>query len=346
MNKIKLGIAGLGRSGWGIHATAVQQLPELFEVAAAMDLDEKRRQDAAQTFGAQTYDDFSQLVNDPNVEAVVVATPNFLHTANAIEALEAGKHVICEKPFGLSSADADQMIAAAKKADKFVVPFQNRRFEPHFQKVKKIIESGILGEIVLIRIAWHSFSRRWDWQTLREFGGGQLLNTGPHMVDHGLQLLGGADDEMPEIYADLRNVLSSGDAEDHAKIVLRGSSGPTVDLELSTACAFAQDRWLVMGKNGGLRGTPSHLEWKWVDWSQMPERPVDRVPTEGRSYNREELNWQTDSCDCQDSFEDTTGHFYRQFFAALREGASLPITPQSVRKQIAVIEKAKELTGF
>jgi predicted dehydrogenase len=67
-----------------------------------------------------------------------------------------------------------------------LAPFQNRRYEPHFNKVKEIVASGKLGQIVQIRMAWHSFGRRWDWQTLREFGGGQLANNGPHLLDQAL----------------------------------------------------------------------------------------------------------------------------------------------------------------
>jgi predicted dehydrogenase len=84
----------------------------------------------------------------------------------------------------------------------------------------------------LIRIAWHGFKRRWDWQTLNEFGGGDLSNTGPHVIDHALQLLGEAD---PIVMCDLRNVLSSGDAEDHIKITLKAPGAPVVDIELTAA---------------------------------------------------------------------------------------------------------------
>jgi predicted dehydrogenase len=206
-----------------------------------MDFDPGRRDEAAAKFGAKTYDDYNALLADENVELVVVATPNSAHKSNVVAALEAGKHAVCEKPFGTTSAEADEMIAAAQRTGNMVAPFQNRRYESHFLKVREIVQSGVLGELHLIRLCAHGFGRRWDWQTLREFSGGFLNNWGPHVVDHALQLMN-LDDNAPdpELWVDMRNVLSSGDAEDHIKLVLRSEGGPVVDIELSSAIGFGK----------------------------------------------------------------------------------------------------------
>lgn len=335
-----MGIAGLGRSGWDIHARALEQMSDQFQIVAVMDLDGARRAEAADKFGCQTYDDFSLLASDPSVESIVVATPNFLHTAHTIEALQKGKHVVCEKPFGADSGEADAMIEAAVIAEKLVAPFQNRRYEPHFLKVKEIIESGVLGEIQLIRIAWHGFKRRWDWQTLSEFGGGELSNAGAHVIDHALRLFGEAE---PQVTTDLRNVLSSGDAEDHIKIVLQAPDAPTIDIEIASDCAFPQDRWLIMGSQGGLRGTTSHLEWKWIDWDEYESHSVDREPPKGRDYAHEKLNWNSGNIDVANNFSATPLDFYADFARSVREGAPLAITPQSVRRNTALIEACRRL---
>jgi scyllo-inositol 2-dehydrogenase (NADP+) len=340
-NRIPIGIAGLGRSGWNIHARALDELNELYRVVAVMDLDASRRAEAVTRFGCRAYANFSELAQDSEVEVIVVASPNLLHKAHVIEALRNGKHAICEKPFGQNSAEADEMIAVAESVGKLVAPFQNRRYEPHFQKVKEIIETGLLGEVHFIRLTWHAFKRRWDWQTLSEFGGGDLNNNGPHLLDHALQLFG--TDE-PEIFFERRNVLSSGDAEDHIKITLKAPGRPTVDVELMSGCAFPQDRWLVMGDAGGLRGSVNHLEWKWVDWSQLEERPVERQPTPGREYNSESLPWNNDSCPSSEGLSLVVTRFYEDFHRSVREGKPLFITPQSVRRTIALIEDCKQIS--
>lgn len=345
---IRVGIAGLGRSGWNIHASTFQSLAEKYQVVAAMDFDAARREEAATTFGATTYDDYAALVADERVEVVVVATPNFLHRDHVISALENGRHVVCEKPFGTDVGEADAMIEAARKNARLVAPFQNRRYEAHFEKVREIVRSGVLGDIHLIRLCVHNFGRRWDWQTLRKFSGGQLTNWGPHVIDHALQLLGLDERETPEMWVDMRNLLSSGDAEDTIKLVLRKPDGPVIDIELSGASAYAQDRWFIAGKNGGLRGTTSHLEWKWVDWNALPERPVEETPTAGRSYNGEQLEWQSQEWNAsgEKEMDLLNQRFYLELYKAVRQGAELDISPSSVRQQIAVIERAKEIGGF
>jgi predicted dehydrogenase len=170
------------------------------------------------------------------------------------------------------------------------------------------------------------------------FGGGQLSNNGPHVLDQAMHFLGEGE---PQVFADLRNGLSSGDAEDHAKVVLKAGDGPTVDIEVTTCVAMPQDRWQVMGTSGGLRGTGTELHWRWVDWSTMPPRPLDSNPTPDRSYNRESLQWHEESW--QEPKERTSDNqaFYEDLYRTLREGAPPAITPQSVRRYVAVLERCR-----
>ncbi len=337
---VSVGVAGLGRSGWNIHAKTLERLPERFRVAAVMDVEATRRAEAEARFGCRSYDTFEALIGDDALDLVVVASPNRLHTEHALSAMRAGKHVVAEKPFALTPEDADQMIAVAKETGRVLAPFQNRRYEPHFQKVKEVIGSGILGDIVEIRMAWHGFTRRWDWQTLKEFGGGLLNNNGPHVLDQALELFGPAE---PVVSVDLKNALSSGDAEDHVKLMLRAPGAPTVDIELTSVCAYPQDRWLVMGTAGGLRGSTTRLEWKWVDWSTMPARPVQRVPTSDRTYNSEPLSWSEDTWAGEEDGSREQLCFYEDLFETLRRGAPLVITPQHARRQMEIIRTCRTL---
>jgi predicted dehydrogenase len=344
MSQITVGIAGLGRSGWAIHAAGLSQLPEQYKVAAAMDFDAGRRDEAAAKFGCKTYDNYAALVADPDVELIVVATPNRYHAPNAIEALRAGKHVLCEKPFGTSSCEAGEMIAVAKEAGKIVAPFQNRRYESLFQKVLEVRNSGILGEIQLIRSNWHGFGRRWDWQTLTEFDGGQLLNNGPHAVDQALQMFGEAG---YDLLADLRNVLTSGDAEDHFKIVLRakpdasGRRGPVLDLEMTSCDAYPQDRWLILGDSGSLRAHGNKVEWTWVDWSKHDRKAVERAPVADRSYNRETIHFEKSEWTEPSEQVGLELRFYKDLYRTLRKNQPLVISPESVQSVMRLIEEVK-----
>ena len=350
---VAVGVVGLGRSGWGIHLKTLKERPEQFRVAAVADPDTGRGEEARAAFGCAAYPAIETLLADAGVELVVVATPNRFHAPHAVAALDAGKHVVCEKPFGLSVADVDAMIAARDKAAARVgrpvllAPFQNRRFEWSFETVREVLRSGRLGGIVHVRMAYHGFGRRWDWQTLRSWGGGQLNNNGPHPLDQALEFFadfGVTSAADIDVFADLRNTLSSGDAEDHVRLTLRAPrhpDAPAIDIEFTAACPYPQDQWLVMATAGGLRGTGKQLSWKWVDWSAMPPRPADEKPTPDRSYNREELTWQEETAEIPADLTGGEARFYDGLYGALRRGEPLLVTPETVRHRIAVIEKAR-----
>jgi len=350
---VRVGIVGLGRSGWDIHAAAFQMRPELFKVTAVHDVLPQRMRDAAATLECRAHATLPEMLRDPDVELVVVASPNKFHFEHALAALEAGKHVLCEKPFGTSTAEVDRMIAAAAKHGRVLQPFQQRRYETDYLKVKEICDSGILGKLQFIRICWHSFKRRWDWQTTKAMSGGELFNNGPHPIDHAMLLFDGDDGTSPSavepsVWCERRRTLCSGDAEDHVKIVITGADRPTVEIEISSVFAYGQDRWLICGTAGGLRGGPDGMEWKWVDWSKMPPRPLDTNSTPDRSYNSEKLTWQTGSWKPQRAADAGSGappasqpilDLYKDLYETLRHGKPQVITPQSVRRRVAILER-------
>ena len=333
-----MGIAGQGRSGWGIHARTIRGLPEQFRVVAVSDPLVERQEQARSELGCRAYADFEELLKDDEAEVVVVSSPNRLHAEYSQRALAAGKHVVCEKPFALTAAEADATIAAARASGKHVIPFQNRRYEPQFRKVREVATSGVLGELLLVRLCAHSFSRRWDWQTLLEFGGGQLANNGPHALDQAMTFVGPGE---IRLFAELRTGLSSGDAEDHAKVTMKGESGPTVDVEVSTVAAYAQERWTIFGTSGGLTGARGGLKWRYVDWSKMPPRPVDTNPTPDRSYNREQLTWTEESWEAPAEREGDNALFYADLYRTLREGAGPAIKAEEARRYVEVLERCR-----
>ena len=210
---IKVGIAGLGRSGWDIHAEALADLADQFSIIAVCDPDFTRQTEARERFGCRTYSEYADLVADCEIELMVVATPSQLHVNNTIAALRAGKHVLVEKPMGKNLAEVDQMIAVAQETGQILTVNQNYRYAADFQKVKEIIESGVLGRILQIRMAIHQFQRRWDWQTLKKYGGGILNNHGAHLVDWAMLLI---DDPEPEVFCHMESTpLYAGDADIH-----------------------------------------------------------------------------------------------------------------------------------
>lgn len=335
---IRVGIAGLGRSGWNIHAKTLRALPGIFRVTAAMDPDVDRRAQARRELGCRVCTAFDDLVDD-DVDVIVVASPSSLHAEHTLTAAHRGKHIVVEKPFAMTVDEADRMIEVADAAGVVLAPFQNRRYEAHYRKVLDLVRGGDLGEVLQIRMCWHRFTRRWDWQALRRNGGGALFNNGTHLLDQAMEFFG---DTEPEIFVDVRRGLSIGDADEHMKLILRAEGRPTLDVEYTNACAFEHDRWHIMGTAGGLRGDQNALEWKTVDWADMPERTVDDGPAAGRLYPSEDIAWRhhrwTPDPDAPGPYE----LFYRDLAAAIHHGSELLVTPASARRYLRVLERCME----
>lgn len=341
-NPVKVGIAGLGRSGWSRHALTLEHLGEHYRVSAVMDPDPARRGEAAERFGCATFDTFAELANT-EVDLIVVATPSQFHLEQTLTGLRAGKHVIVEKPLASSVAEVDAMIAAAKAANRILTVTQNYRYHAYVQTLSEVMASGKLGEIVQIRVAFHQFSRRWDWQTLRENNGGILTNHGAHILDW---LLLHFEDDDPEVFCHLVNTpLYVGDADSHAKVIIRPKDGPLIDLELTHTNAYPQDDFLVMGTQGSLSGDKKRLRWTYFVPENEAPLALDPSPAD-RSYNRETLTLIEESVQLGDSFRDDMQRLYRDLYATLREGQPLQITPESVRRQIKIFNQCQASAGW
>ena len=216
---------------------------------------------------------------------------------------------------------------------------------PYFEQIRKVIDSGALGRVVQISIAFNGFSRRYDWQTLTEFMGGSLLNTGPHPLDQALQLFG--TDAMPGVSCVMDNANALGDAEDHVNLLLRGEGRPTIHLEISSCCGYPGPRYNVYGTRGGLKCAGDRIEWRFYNPAEAPKIRLKRNPLEGPDgtprYCSDTLKWYKRTWRVpkskRDMFMYMSGAFYRMLHNTLTKGAPLLITPEQVRQQVAVIEE-------
>lgn len=349
MKPLNVAIIGQGRSGRDIHGAYLKTDPEHFRIVAAVDPLEDRRQRAAAEYGCDVYADYHDLLPRKDVDLVVNATPSHLHVPVTKEFLEAGFHVLCEKPLAKRASEVDDLIATSKRSGKVLAIFQQSRYAPVFLKLQEIIRSGVLGRIVQINMAWNGFARRWDWQTLQKYNGGSLLNTGPHPLDQALQLFG---DGMPQVFCRMDRANTWGDAEDHVKLILSGEGHPLIDLEISSCAAYPCYTYNVYGTRGGLKGTQSELEWKYFLPEEAPEQHLIeeplRTPEGLPCYCREELKWHTGHWSAREARDASGGAFtnavaslYHMLYRTLTTGAPLEITPEQVRRQIAVIEECQ-----
>ncbi|MFA6568235.1 MAG: Gfo/Idh/MocA family oxidoreductase [Victivallales bacterium] len=341
MRKLRVGIIGQGRSGRNIHAnTLIKLVNDRFEIAAVCDLILERCEPSQKDTGCAVYTDYKKMLKDKSLDLIVNATTSEQHVPVTKKILDAGFNVLTEKPLARRVSDVDKLIEKAAEAGKVFAIFQQSRFAAYFTKVREIIDSGALGRIVMVKIAFNGFARRWDWQTLQYMDAGNLRNTGPHPLDQALQLFGDAD---PGVFCIMDKANSFGDAEDHVKLILHGKGHPTVDLEISSCCAYPLYTYQVYGTNGGLTGDMKHLDWKYFKPEEAPEQKLIPGPMPNLGYCQEELKWYTGKWDASPEesnlFDYMASIFYNRLYDTIVNGARLAVTQQEVRRQIAVIEK-------
>ena len=185
---IRIGIIGCGGIANGKHMPALKTIPEV-EMVAFCDIIEERAQKAAAEFGtadAKVYTDYKELLKDETIDAVHVLTPNREHAQLTIDALYAGKHVMCEKPMAKSAADARRMVAAAKATGKkLTIGYQNRQ-SAEADYLKKAVDRGDLGEIYFAEALAVRRRGTPTWGVFlneEEQGGGPLIDIGTHSLD-------------------------------------------------------------------------------------------------------------------------------------------------------------------
>jgi scyllo-inositol 2-dehydrogenase (NADP+) len=182
-------VAGYGMSGEVFHAPFLH-VNDAFELSGIMSSGEKAAQHYPKT---KIYRQFDQLLHDPLIELIVICTPHQLHEEHAIAALQAGKHVVVEKPVAMSSASFLRMMEAAKNSGKLLIPYHNRRWDGDFLTVKQLMEEGFLGEIVEFVSRFDRYAptiSRAEWRYADPNGGGTLFDLGPHLIDQALVLFG------------------------------------------------------------------------------------------------------------------------------------------------------------
>ena len=344
-NPIKIGLVGLGRAGVGMHIHELESRKDKFQIVAVCDIIEERRNLWAEKLGAKAYASIEELVKDPDVELVDIATRSCDHYAHAKTALLAGKDVQLEKPFCTKAEEAAELVAmASQPAGPHLYIRHNRRFEDGFEQINKIIDSGIIGTVYQIKLARNGYDRRRDWQTIHEFGGGQLLNWGPHIVDHSLRFCGG---RCNVVYSDIQHIAAGGDCEDHIKIVFTGINGRIVDMEISGGCAINVPEYTLYGSKGSLVSTQDGFKVKYLDPKNVLHPVVSDPATPGSSQSfgsNEKLEW-IEEVIPYEHYGDCP-RIWDHLYDAIRESKPFPVTLQEALDVITVITDVKSGTIF
>ena len=272
--KLRIGIVG---SGIGkVHAEAYKTLPELFTVAALCDLDRARAQGLADSIGGVEVitDSLAALCARKDIDIVDICTPSGLHAPQALEALAAGKHVICEKPVAGSLREVDELIKAEKRSGKRLMPIFQNRFSSGARKVRMLRDAGVTGAAYLVtaETAWR---RRADYYAVPWRGkwdtelGGALLTLGIHTVDFLLHILGPAD----RVYASVATRVNPIETEDCLSATIRMAEGCLVSYGLTTGSAVESSRMRMSFAGLCAESNPTAYAWSSDPWTFSGDTP-------------------------------------------------------------------------
>lgn len=347
-NPIKLALVGIGRAGWGMHTTELENKTDKYQYVAACDLLPERVEKMVEKYGCKGYSNIDDLLADSDAEIVCIATRSCDHYEHGIKVLKAGKDLLMEKPMGLTLKQAEDLFATAESEGRKIYMRHNRRFEAVFNEVKNTIESGILGNVYEINISQGSFQHRDDWQTLSEFGGGQLLNWGPHIIDHSLRLLGSP---LKKITGELKQVTAGGDCEDHVIAHYESEAGRTVNMCISGGMALnAGRKFSVYGDRGSMLCNDFNIKLRYIDPEQEIPPVVSDPGTPGASFGASgtyasatEVKWIEKEYKIPG--EDLTV-IWDYMYESYRNGADYPIKKEEALQVMQAAEAIRKGTKF
>ena len=232
---VKVGIVGAGAAAQLSHIPAYARLSNA-RLVAVCDSDIGKARRVARHFAIPlALEDYHELLALEDLEAVDICTPNHLHAPIAIAALEAGKHVLCEKPFSTSVAEAEAIVRAGEAAKRTVMCAFNNRFRHDSQVLRRFIEKGELGEVQYARVGWikrRAGRRQRTWMDRRDTaGGGVLMDIGQQILDLALWLLG--QPAVESVSAWMSSGLVRSDVEDSTVAFLRIEGGRSLTLVAS-----------------------------------------------------------------------------------------------------------------
>jgi scyllo-inositol 2-dehydrogenase (NADP+) len=281
MSVVRVGIIGFGRIG-AEHAGWLERGAGI-RAAAVADVTSARREMAGRR-GLVARERLEELLVDPDIDAILVSTPTSMHFDQASAALDAGKHVMIEKPIATNLQQARELVNLAARRKRVLSVFHNRRWDADFLAVKSAIESGVFGRIINIESRlgqWGSCvgpaAKEYhpNWRNESAFGGGALFDWGSHFVDQIWQLMVPA--KPIRVFAQLRRNVWSGDCDDFARVCIdfdNDTRGGAVGLvEINTTTTLPLPRWHIDG-TAGSGHSPYSLEFDVSRWAEIEFKPA------------------------------------------------------------------------
>ncbi|MGN6532105.1 MAG: Gfo/Idh/MocA family oxidoreductase [Ginsengibacter sp.] len=286
----------------------------------------------------KTYRTLEAMLADDLVELVIVNTPNYTHYEYAKKSLEAGKHVIVEKPFTIDVAQADDLIEIAKKQNKVLSVYQNRRYDSDYKTIKKVLSQNLLGDLVEVEMHFDRYREELSPKQHKETpgpGAGVLYDLGSHLIDQALQLFGKPE----KIFADIRIIRPLSKVDDYFELLLYYPK-LRVRLKASYIVREALPGYILHGLKGSFIKPKTDVQETLLkegvipgkkDWGTEPETEKGLLHTDIKG--KEVIEFITSE---QGNYND----YYNGIYEAIRNHQSLPVTAEEGAEVVKIIVTA------
>lgn len=280
-----------------------------------------------------------EILNDPEIDFISVATPNDTHYEYAKKALLAGKHVLIEKPFAANTEQANELIELSKKQNKVLTVFQNRRFDSDFRTVRQIVQSGVLGELLSYEAHFDRYKpvlNTKQWKETVSPMSGILFDLGSHLIDQAISLFGTPDEVAGETFIQREN-----SSVDDAFNVRLSFGELKVTLKSSLLVREEGPRYVLHGTKGSFVKYGMDIQ---EDQLKAGLKPGSVDFGKEPAANRGLLNTEINGLHFRGTVETLDGNWdilFQNIYEAITEGKELMVKPEQVAEQLKVIGKIR-----
>lgn len=330
---VNVGLIGFGLSGRYFHAPFLATNPH-FKLSKVVTRNTTSVHDFDPTIAV--VGSAEALLADSEIDLVFICTPNDLHFPYAKAALEAGKHVVIEKPFTNTTAEADILIALAAEKGLTITAYQNRRWDSDFLTIQALLRENKLGDIVEYEAHFDRFRpevAKGTWKEVASAGAGNLYNLGPHLIDQALVLFG----TPKSVTATIKTIRPDGETDDYFDIQMNYADKRVI-LKASLMVFQNDLRYIIHGNKGSFFKSGLDVQEETLrknelpnteDWGSEPEKLWGTLYTEAGA----------------EIIPSQAGHyapFYENVYQAIVNKVPLEVTPQQARNTTRVMELALE----
>lgn len=333
MKPIVTALCSFGMSGQVFHGPSLKILPQ-YKIHKIL---ERNLRISEKLYPQATIvKDFEKILHDPVIELVIVNTPDYLHFEMAKMAMEAGKHIVVEKPFVKNSADAVKLIEIAKSNNVLMTVYQNRRLDGGFLTVRKVLENKLLGRMVEFEChydRYRNYIQEGSWKEDGDERTGVLFNLGSHVVDQTLVLFG----KPKAVTAHLSVLRTGGRTTDQFSIRLH-YEGFDASLRCSYLVREMGPQFIIHGTEGSFVKMGTDPQEEMLKLNRLPDEP-DWGKEPKSDWGK--LNTSVGGLHVEGLIETLPGnysHFYTNLYHAIRDGAPMMVLPEEALMTIRVLE--------